>query len=111
MEMIDVTWEDEDRVRVEEAVLIACENTKYPNDIDEIFSGETWIWDTYETATSIRDKIEYDCEDEGVYDVSEDKIKEYVEEYVEDYIKELISKIYENVLFKIEDNSDVKIIK
>lgn len=106
-----MTWSDEDRVKVEMAVLEACENTRYPNEIDDIFDGDTWIWDTYETATVIRDEIEDYCEKNGISEITEEKVRLYIAEYTKEYIQALLDKIYENVDFKIYDNSFVEIIE
>lgn len=32
-----MTWNEEDSKKVEESILNACENTMYPNGIDELF--------------------------------------------------------------------------
>lgn len=105
-----MTWNEEDSKKVEEAILNACENTMYPNGIDELFDGETWVVDFHEIAQDIRDKIQDTWETNGWDTISEKYLKETVVSLISADILAFIDNVYENTGFQLEDNG-IKVVK
>ena len=105
-----MTWNEEDSKKVEESILNACENTMYPNGIDELFDGETWVVDFHEIAQDIRDKIQDTWETNEWDTISEKYLKETVISLISADILAFVDNVYENAEFQLEDNG-IKVVK
>ena len=105
-----MTWSDEDIEKVEEAILNACENTKYHNGIDELFNGETWVVDFYQIGQDIKDKIEDTWETNGWDTISEKYLRETVVSLISTDILAFTENVYANTEFQLE-NYGIKVVK
>lgn len=104
-----MTWLDEDIKKVENAIIEAVDNTKYPNTIDELFDGDTWVVHFYYIAELIRDEIEEDCENCNKDVISKALVKQYMRKSMYPYIQDFILNTYDNLLDQLSDRGYVEV--
>lgn len=101
-----MTWYEEDRKKVEEAVLEACENTKYANGIDELFDGETWVVDFYEIATQICDELETKTNK-----VTDEEFEDFIRDQIKGDIEWFTENVIELCKFRLDDAYEVELVE
>lgn len=102
-----MTWSEEDKKVVEEAILRACENAEYANGIDELFDGDTWVIDFYEIATDICDSLEDGNQGKEIYS---DEFENYVRDSVQADINWFIENMIKVCKYRLNSNYDVILI-
>lgn len=105
-----MTWLDEDIKKVEKAIFDADQNTKYPNEINEIFNEEGWVVDFYRLGQCVRDKIQDTWENNEWDTISEKYLRECVMSEVSVDILTFVTKVYENAETQLEDEG-IKVVK